>query len=396
MGKFKSYHQFNENIADLFRSAHAAIDPDELIPLEDLIGNPRFPTEEEFLRAIEYLEIDPQYLYYNPKDIISPFMYWDGIVYEPFHGQMNMEAFKMFQTRERLKYKLEKSEKLVKSKKYSELFQLMDKKVLIPSFVQMYKDIPDKDKYEIFKDLYVRSEYGFQSFPVEIIKDCFSKRKLSPEWKKRSAEFKKKAKLNPDGTITLYRGENVDSAKSDDAFSWTLDKKTAKFFADRFSKGSGRIVEKTVSPEEVIDYLDDRGESEVILFPKKFGKLNEFLNENVGFSNIKAADYDFHFILGRTWSSKRPEGDMEVIADENINFAAFKLKDMEVIIRAKDFESEGITELGFFKLMKEMMEENPNSPYIAILMEEIPSFIEWWKKSNEKFKSYLKGKEFGI
>jgi hypothetical protein len=272
----------------------------------------------------------------------------------------------------------------------------MDKKVLIPSFVQMYKDIPDKDKYEIFKDLYVRSEYGFQSFPVEIIKDCFSKRKLSPEWKKRSAEFKKKAKLNPDGTITLYRGENVDSAKSDDAFSWTLDKKTAKFFADRFSKGSGRIVEKTVSPEEVIDYLDDRGESEVILFPKKFGKLNEFLNEKIGFSNIKAIDYDFHFILGRTWSSKRPEGDMEVIADENINFAAFKLKDMEVIIRAKDFESEGITELGFFKLMKEMMEENPNSPYIAILMEEIPSFIEWWKKSNEKFKSYLKGKEFGI
>jgi hypothetical protein len=57
---------------------------------------------------------------------------------------------------------------------------------------------------------------------------------------------------------------------------------------------------------------------------------------------------------------------------------------MEVIIRAKDFESEGITELGFFKLMKEMMEENPNSPYIAILMEEIPSFIEWWKKGEWK------------
>ena len=85
MEKFKSYQQFNEGIEDLFRSAHAAIDPEELIPLEDLVGNPRFPSEEEFAKAVEYLEIDPQYLYYNPKDIISPFMYWDGIVYEPFH-----------------------------------------------------------------------------------------------------------------------------------------------------------------------------------------------------------------------------------------------------------------------------------------------------------------------
>jgi hypothetical protein len=34
MAKFKSYQQFNENKADLFRSAHAAIDPEELIPLE--------------------------------------------------------------------------------------------------------------------------------------------------------------------------------------------------------------------------------------------------------------------------------------------------------------------------------------------------------------------------
>ena len=275
MEKFKNYEQFNESMADFFKSAHAAIDPEELISLEDLIGQHRFPSQEEFDEAVDYLEINSEHLYYNPKDIISPIMYWDGPIYEPFHGGLNMEALKMMRTKERLERKIEDTKKWLNSKDYDSLFSRMDKKILIPSFIKMYDEIPDKDKYEIFKDLYVRSEYGFQSFPLEVITDCFAKRKLSPEWKKRLKSFNSVAKKNSDGTITLYRGENVDSAKSDDAFSWTLNKKTAKFFADRFSKGSGRITEKNIDPKEVIDYFDDRGESEVILFPRKFGILKE-------------------------------------------------------------------------------------------------------------------------
>lgn len=273
--KFKNYEQFNESIADIFKSAHAAINPEDLIPLEDLIGNPKFPTQLEFDEAIEYLQIDPENLYYNPKDIIAPIMYWDGPIYEPLHGGLNMETLKMMRVKDRLDYKRKETEKWLSSKNYDRLFSMMDKKILIPSFIKMYDDIPDNKKYEIFKDLYVRSEYGFQSFPIEIITDCFSKRKLSSEWKKRMDEFSSIAKKNPDGTITLYRGENVDSAKGDDAFSWTLDKKTAKFFADRFNKGLGKIIQKQIDSKEVIDYLDDRGESEVILFPKKFGILKE-------------------------------------------------------------------------------------------------------------------------
>jgi hypothetical protein len=280
--KFKSYEQFNESMADFFKSAHAAIDPDDLIPLENLIGHPKFPTQEEFDEAVEYLDIEPEFLYYNPKDIISPIMYWDGPIYEPLHRGLNMEALRMMRVKDRLDYKKKDVKKFLDSKDYDRLFTFMDKKILIPSFIKMYDDIPDKDKYEIFKDLYVRSEYGFQSFPIEIIKDCFSRRKLSSEWKKRIEEFSKTVKLNADGAFTVYRGENVDSAKGDDAFSWTLNKKTAKFFADRFSKGSGRITEKTIKPEEVIDFLEDRGEAEIILFPKKFGKINEeFLNEKL-------------------------------------------------------------------------------------------------------------------
>jgi len=388
MAKFKSYQQFNENIADLFRSAHAAIDPEELIPLEDLVGNPKFPSEEEFDQAIEHLEIDAQHLYYNPKDIISPFMYWDGVVYEPFHGQLDMEAFKMFRTKERLKHKLERAEKYLKSKNYEGLFSSMDKKVLIPSFIQMYNDIPDKGKYEIFKDLYVRSEYGFQSFPIDVIKDCFSKRKLSTEWKKRIEDFKKKAKLNPDSTITLYRGENVDSAKSDDAFSWTLNKKTAKFFADRFSKGSGRIVEKKVTPEEVIDYLDDRGESEVILFPKKFGKINEDRSEEwpsiiklhtgigdiqIQFTSQHFTVYQFHPNMGKIeWFT----------LDKDSNFST-QTTASEFFIFEKMIDMLSGLSMTTHRERKETIMSSP-------------IFQKWIEKCKEKYKTRLISKKFGL
>ena len=104
MEKFKNYEQFNESMADFFKSAHAAIDPEELISLEDLIGQHRFPSQEEFDEAVDYLEINSEHLYYNPKDIISPIMYWDGPIYEPFHGGLNMEALKMMRTKERLDF----------------------------------------------------------------------------------------------------------------------------------------------------------------------------------------------------------------------------------------------------------------------------------------------------
>ena len=48
MTKFKSYEQFNESfdMSNFFKSAHAAIDEDDLIPIADVIGKPRFPSQD--------------------------------------------------------------------------------------------------------------------------------------------------------------------------------------------------------------------------------------------------------------------------------------------------------------------------------------------------------------
>lgn len=272
MAKFKSYEKFNEgfDMSSFFKSAHAAIEEDNLVPLSDVIGRPRFPTQEEYDTAVEYLGIDPDFLFYDSTSMISPILYWNGPVFYPFHGSLNMEALKMMRSKEAIDQVTKMMDKMTAEKKYESLFARMDKKILIPQFIKMYKEIPDNQKYDVFTDLYVRSEYGFGMFPKEIIEKCFSKRMLSTDWKKRMEELKDILKLNPDGTVIVYRGQNRESASGDEAFSWTLSKKTAKFFSERFEKGAGKIIMKKILPEEIIDYLDHRGESEIIVLPKTF------------------------------------------------------------------------------------------------------------------------------
>jgi len=261
--KFLDFEQFNESfIEDIFRSAHAAISKEDLIPLKKVIGKPKCPTKENVHDAVDFLKIDPACLYYNPSDFLHPVVYWKGPFFYGFTGGLQLEALKFMHADKYFEHKKRQFEEILKRKNYEDLFHHVDKKILIPTFVEMYDEIPDNQKYNVFTDLYTRSEFGFGMFPKEIVKDVFAKRELSNDWKKRMQNFKRAIKKNEDGTITVYRGEGSKSTPG--GMSWTLDRKTAKFFADRFG-ANGKIKTKKVNPEEVLDYLNDRGESEVLI-----------------------------------------------------------------------------------------------------------------------------------
>lgn len=258
------------NIVNLFHSAHAAIEESDLVYLKDLVGKDGFPTKQEFNYLISETGVDEHKVFYNPKNIIERFLIWDGFNYI---GIMNFERHVLNFTHvvEHYKQKQDFFKSKLKNEDYNAIFQRTDKKILIPMFIKEYKSIPDKQKYDVFKDLYIRSEYGFGQLPSIIIKDLVSKRELSEEWHERMNAFSDEieSKKNYDGTITVYRGEGKQSTPETTALSWTLDKQKAEFFANRFS-GHGRILKKNIKPDKVIDFLQDRGESEILIIPDTF------------------------------------------------------------------------------------------------------------------------------
>lgn len=64
--------------------------------------------------------------------------------------------------------------------------------------------------------------------------------------------------------IEIFRG--VNSLEYEQGFSWTLCESTAKWFANRFSRnGNGFVLKATVKTKNIIAYLPEAGEQEVLV-----------------------------------------------------------------------------------------------------------------------------------
>lgn len=75
---------------------------------------------------------------------------------------------------------------------------------------------------------------------------------------------------NLSGVVSIYRG--VDSEKYRDGISWTLDREKAEWFATRFTE-DGIIYSAKVKSKDILYYISDRGEEEIIVDPKKLMQM---------------------------------------------------------------------------------------------------------------------------
>lgn len=82
-------------------------------------------------------------------------------------------------------------------------------------------------------------------------------------------------------TLTVYRGVTSYNANNIKALSWTLDKKTAEWFAHRFGE-EGTVYEAQIQKKDIYAYFSDRGESEVIVDPKGLMDITETETMNQG------------------------------------------------------------------------------------------------------------------
>lgn len=242
------------DIANLFKQLHGILDASTLIPMQ---SRPDLVSKEDFNKAVEYLEVDPKNIFYDPNNMVNWCVYYDGLVYFSLHN-MKMDILTMFRTKEMLEQSLGQINDLLKKKNYEFLFHIIDKKILIPAFIKYHKEIPKHQLYDIFIDLYQRTEYGFDKIPKDIVKLAIDSRELSNDWKLRMQQLIKKTKGKE--FVKIYRGETPKSTPNN--MSWTLKKSVAEMFANRFNS-QGKVLTKIVKVTELLDYLTSRSEDEV-------------------------------------------------------------------------------------------------------------------------------------
>ena len=158
-----------------------------------------------------------------------------------------------------LNYKLEATEEALERKEYETFIFLHERPYRLEAFMEVERNLSDEDYWKILGEVWTDSENIWQNKHVWAV--LFMSQRSGRENFMNEEERELFEKL-PE-TLTIHRG--YQPRKNKTGFSFTLDKKKAEWFADRFFK-DGDVVTKKVQKSKVFAYLTRRNESEIIYF----------------------------------------------------------------------------------------------------------------------------------
>ena len=186
-------------------------------------------------------------------NIINPFIYKDmnGFLLINLF-EINETYFNICNIKELIDKRKEYINKCIDEKDFNSIFYLIEKPYRMQVFIENFYIIPNKYKYNIFLEIYISSEYGFKELIESGFIDIILKYKPEKEYNGLPEE------------LIIYRGEGKLSTEKEKALSWTLKKEVAEFFANRFNS-NGKIYKGKVKKENIIDYLKERGEEEILV-----------------------------------------------------------------------------------------------------------------------------------
>ncbi|WAB25132.1 mRNA catabolic process [Lysinibacillus phage vB_LfM_LysYB1] len=259
----------------IFQDLHGELDFDKL---QNLGEHPEL-RPDNFDEVCELLEADPDGFYLNQGSIINPLVYYKDLVFYAFNimGLTQADPDNMiFQHEiESFKRQRERFGRMLEDRDYDSFICLQDKRVRFRLYRELFDLIPDNEKFSIFEEVYVMGEYGFADQDPDFMRKVFETRFKDAEWKPFRYRFP-----DTENYVTVYRGTQSKSSPLDKAYSWTLDKEKAQFFASRFAD-YGKLHEAEVYVDKIITYLDARGEKEVLILPEHIRDVRTYFGRTV-------------------------------------------------------------------------------------------------------------------
>jgi len=141
--------------------------------------------------------------------------------------------------------------------KYSSYIFLHERPYRLDAFTLIQSKLSDTQYWSLLSDIWTDTENQWQG--LNKWKQLLSSNRPSRHYMMNEEEFNLLQSL-PD-EVTIYRG--CQAGINENGLSWTLNKKKAEFFANRFGK-EGIILERKIPKSNIIAFLNGRGESEVI------------------------------------------------------------------------------------------------------------------------------------
>ena len=169
---------------------------------------------------------------------------------------LDYKLFDFLKLKDRINKMQEHQQECLKNKDYINYFCMIADDFKIYEFEKHYKDIKKEDVWEVFKYIYCKLDFSINVWNKDILYEVLNNRK-----NERTKEDKK---------VTIYRGEgSLSKSYKDCAISWTTDINVAKRFISKDTRDNNCVIYKAVVEDKnIIDYIDDRNEDEILIFGK--------------------------------------------------------------------------------------------------------------------------------
>lgn len=216
----------------------------------------KVPLFDEVVEICDEYGINPENMYVC-NNISNPYWYWDGIIFVSVF-QISKQAFEMFEMDKRVKVKEDMVKKAYETKDFYEVIAFTEDFLKPYILNDIYREVPCEERYELFREIYTYIDYSHKVIKKEVIDEAIS---CQTEAFKKDLMLKLNSLSNND-FITVYRGEGTYSISHESAMSWTTDINVARRFAVKGSVYKGEVLKGNV-----IDYIEDRNESEILVYP---------------------------------------------------------------------------------------------------------------------------------
>lgn len=247
-----------------------------LIPIAELKHLQQYYNKLNYREAAAYIERsgkDLSHFYFKRGDPFAYFCYYRDWVWVDI-PLFTREGLESCQILELIDFEQGRISQCLLRGDFKTLFYIVDKRIALLAYEELFEHIPDQDKYNIFWFIYSRCGLALDDFPEEYIKKIEGYRTRPLDLPPGDTDARKGALLRPEN-LEIYRGQSeTHDTPIHSQHSWTLDINTAIRFAVE-QGGRPQVYKALIDKKAVTAFIKRKNEQEVVVFPQEIKKLEK-------------------------------------------------------------------------------------------------------------------------
>lgn len=225
-----------------------------------------------------FLALDIQLTAHSPIVVSHPFTCNGIVAFRDEHGEISVGNL-IEKPDDLARWRRQVGAQIDQADSISGIFFLLNKPYYLAFLKYTASALSEKDLGQMLSSAWILNETPNQDPNIskkELVKLFHS---VSPEYLMDEEEQQQYQEL--ENFVTIYRGVTSYNAKNVRALSWTLDRKTAEWFAHRFGE-EGTVYEAQIQKEHILAFFNGRNESEVVVDPKYLEQVMESSEPEMG------------------------------------------------------------------------------------------------------------------